>query len=318
MVEQDSKKVLLLDGGMGRELRFRGVELSETIWSASALVQAPEVVQDIHLAYIMAGADIITTNTYGIIRADLKRVGMEKRFGELNLLACNLAHAAREASRQDILIAGSLPPLKGSFRADLVGTYAEIESLYHEQVELLTDHVDLFLCETMASGMEAQAAATAACASGKPVWIAWTLHEDRSGRLRSGEEWHQALQLLDELPVSGILANCSAPESVTAFLSEIKTDTKWCGGYANTFTAIPEDWTLDGEKQSDGLLPLRGDLNPQRYFHHVTDWLDLGASVIGGCCGTRPAHIALIRNHLDKIERSILPNDRHSMICRTR
>ena len=75
---------LLLDGGMGRELRFRGVETPPTIWSADALISAPEVVRQIHLDYILAGADTITTNTYGIIRRDLARVGMEDRFAELN------------------------------------------------------------------------------------------------------------------------------------------------------------------------------------------------------------------------------------------
>lgn len=65
------QRTVLLDGGMGRELRFRGVEISDTIWSASALLTAPEVVRQVHADYIAAGADIITTNTYGVIRSNL-------------------------------------------------------------------------------------------------------------------------------------------------------------------------------------------------------------------------------------------------------
>lgn len=305
---KEKETVLLLDGGLGRELRFRGVELSPTIWSAAALINAPKVVQDIHFDYIAAGADIITTNTYGVIRSDLASLGLEKRFAELNLLACELAHNARETSGKEILIAGSLPPMGGSFRADRVGPAAEIELFYREQVEILAPHVNLFICETMASAREAEAAAKAACPAGKPVWIAWTLHEDRSGKLRSGESWREALHMLAGLPISGMLANCSAPESITRFLEEFKArDIPWHGGYANTFTAIPEDWTLDGERESDGLLPLRGDLDPQRYLDHVTDWIAAGASVIGGCCGTRPAHIKLMRNYLAEIGRSAAP-----------
>ena len=87
---------LLLDGGMGRELRFRGVEIPETIWSANALLVAPDIVRQIHADYIAAGADVITTNTYGVIRADLAKAGIAERFAELNLLACQLAAEARD------------------------------------------------------------------------------------------------------------------------------------------------------------------------------------------------------------------------------
>lgn len=310
-----NQTVLLLDGGLGRELRFRGVELSNTIWSATALIEAPKVIGDIHLDYIMAGADIITTNTYGVIRSDLSRAGIENRFAELNLLACELADKARKASGRDILIAGSLPPLRGSFRADLVGPYDEIEKLYQEQVEILAPHVDLFLCETMASAVEAKAAATAACKTDKPVWVAWTLHEDRSGRPRSGETVSEVLRAIAKLPVTGILANCSAPEAIAGFLGEISSaDIRWKGGYANTFTAIPEDWSLHGEQTSDGLLPLRKDLDPHSYLSHVAGWIEAGASVIGGCCGTRPAHIGVIRSYLEDHQLSAATHDLYSII----
>ncbi len=98
---------ILLDGGMGRELRFRGVETPETIWSAHGLLVAPEVVRQIHLDYISAGADVITTNTYGIIRNDLAKVGIEDRFAELDTFACTLACEARETADRPVLI-GSL------------------------------------------------------------------------------------------------------------------------------------------------------------------------------------------------------------------
>ncbi|MBW2514431.1 MAG: homocysteine S-methyltransferase family protein, partial [Deltaproteobacteria bacterium] len=117
-----SGKPVLLDGGLGRELRFRGVAVPTTIWSAAALMSAPEEVRRIHLDYIAAGADIITANTYGVIRSDLAKVGIEDRFAELNILACDLAVQARDASSRQVMIAGSLPPLGGSFRPDRVGS----------------------------------------------------------------------------------------------------------------------------------------------------------------------------------------------------
>ena len=284
---------MLLDGGMGRELRRRGVPILETIWSANALLVAPDVVREIHDDFIAAGADVITTNTYGVIRGDLATEGVEDRFAELNIAACKLAQEARAAAGRRVLVAGALPPLRGSYRPDLVGPFDEIEPLYREQAEVLMPHVDLLLCETMSSAAEALAAATAACATGRPVWVSWTLHEDRSGRLRSGETVAEAAKAIAHLPVSGLLVNCCSPESVSAAMPAlVGLGPGLAGGYANTFRPVPEDWRLDGEKEGDGLLALRDDLGPEGYARHAQAWLDAGARIIGGCCGTTPDHIA--------------------------
>ena len=291
------QRTILLDGGMGRELRFRGVDVMTSIWSAKALIDAPQVVREVHSDFISAGSDIITINSYGIVKSNLAWAGIEDRFKELNLLACKLAQEARDASGRDVLIAGSLPPLAGSFRPDLVGRFEEMEPLYREQAELLAPHVDLLICETMSSIDEGRAAAAAATRTGgKPVWVCWTLHEDRSGRLRSGEAIDEAVKALSDLPVSGALANCCAPESITRAMSQlVQTGMKYVGGYANTFQPIPEDWDLTGGKRTDGALGMRPDLDPDSYAVHADDWLKAGATVIGGCCGTRPAHIAKLK-----------------------
>lgn len=288
------EKPLLLDGGMGSELRFRGVEILDTIWSANALIVAPQVVRQIHLDYINAGADIITTNTYGVIKQNLGLEDFQDRFEELNILACKLAIEAKEISGQNVLIAGSIPPLKGSYRPDLVGPCDEIEALYDEQTSIMAPYVDFFLCETMSCSEEGLAAARASSKTGKPVWLSWTLHEDRSGRLRSSETIAEAFAVLEAVPVSGVLANCCSPESITAALPDlVKTGLEFIGGYANTFQQIPQDWLLDSEKNA--LIGIRDDLDPQQYSIHVEKWLRSGATVVGGCCGTRPAHIAKLK-----------------------
>ena len=286
---------ILLDGGMGRELRSRGVNVLTAIWSANGLIAAPDTVRQIHQDYISAGADIITTNTYGIIRSNLAKEGIEDHFEELNILACTLARQARQRSGTSVLIAGSLPPLAGSYRPDLVGEVEDILPLYMEQAELLAPYVDLILCETMSSAAEGRAAALAACQTGKPVWVAWTLHEDRSGNLRSDETISLAAEFLSDLPVTGFLVNCCAPESISKALPQlVATGVDYVGGYANTFQPIPEDWNLEGDKQTDGSLDLRSDLDPASYADYVGQWLQAGANVVGGCCGTGPAHIAKI------------------------
>ena len=143
------QRTIILDGGMGRELRFRGIDVMTSIWSAKALIDAPQVVREVHSDFITAGADIITINSYGIIKSNLAWAGIEDRFKELNRLACDLAKEARDASGRAVLIAGSLPPLAGSFRPDRVGKFEEIEPLYREQAEVLAPYVDLLLCETI-------------------------------------------------------------------------------------------------------------------------------------------------------------------------
>jgi S-methylmethionine-dependent homocysteine/selenocysteine methylase len=297
---QAASRPILLDGGMGRELRTRGVAVPDTIWSAAALITDPDVVRKVHEDYIEAGADVITTNTYGLIRRDLAKDGIEDRFADLNRLACRLADEARSRADRNVAVAGSLPPLRGSFRPDRVGPSDLLQSLYREQIDLLAPHVDLLLCETMSSAAEARAAATAACATGKPVWVAFTLHEDRSGRLRSAESLIEAFESLSGLPISGFLANCCAPESITAAMGPLAgAGVPWFGGYANTFEPIPEDWVLDGDRETDGALPLRDDLDPEAYADHVRRWLAKGATVVGGCCGTGPAHIDRLRRLID-------------------
>jgi S-methylmethionine-dependent homocysteine/selenocysteine methylase len=201
---------------------------------------------------------------------------------------------------KNAVIAGSLPPLRGSFRPDRVGRIHEIEPLYREQADLLAPYVDLFICETMSTAAESLAAARAASTTGKPVWVAWTLDELQPGKLRSGETLRAAYQLIAELPVSGLLANCCPPERVTDAMPDLsQPGFKYVGGYANTFAHIPGDWDLDGDKATDGFLDLRTDLDPESYAAYAAKWLAGGATVVGGCCGTRPAHITHLRKLLD-------------------
>ncbi len=293
----DFDRPLLLDGGTGRELRRRGVPILDTIWSANALVVAPHTVREVHLDYIAAGADVITTNTYGIIRSELAKEGIEERYAELNRMAGDLARQAREEGGREIAIAGSLPPLRGSYRPDLVGPLAEILPQYREQVELLAPYVDVFLCETMSSAAEGFAAAAAAAESGKPVWVSWTLAEDHSGNLRSGESVTQAAAAIAHLPIAAFLVNCCAPESIAAAIPELAALGRGpIGGYANAFRPVPADWVMD----RDGLLPLREDLDPEDYARHVAHWHADGARIVGGCCGTGPEHIARLRHMMDE------------------
>ena len=307
----DFDRPLLLDGGTGRELLKRGVPILTEIWSATALFLSPDIVRQVHVDFIDAGADIITTNTYGIARERMAREGIENRYAELNRLAGEIAVQARDAAGRNVAIAGSLPPYSGSYRPDKVGAVDQLVPLYREQAELLSPYVDLFICETMSSSAEALAAATAAVSTGKPVWVAWTLHEDLSGRLRSGETVTQAAAAIAHLPIEGFLANCCAPEAITAAMPELASisNGKKVGGYANTFLPVSADWgsykkgaldPSDWKSYVAAALPTRDDLDPEDYGAYARKWHNQGAHILGGCCGTGPAHIAKLRSILDR------------------
>src|SRR5438270_5329069 len=141
---------IILDGGMGRELWRRGVEVPPTLWSANALLAAPQTVQQIHQDYIAAGADIITLNNYSLVPGALAACGLADRLDELLALSLRLARAARErAGRAGVRIAGALPPLANSYRADLVPPVAEAVPIYRRLVASLADGIDLLPCEPM-------------------------------------------------------------------------------------------------------------------------------------------------------------------------
>lgn len=290
--------ILLLDGGMGQELRRRSQRPPTALWSAQALLDEPHLVQDLHEDYIRAGARVIITNTYTTIRRRLQQdAGIGDQFAPLMQLGGKLAMQARESVGIPVLIAGSLPPLFGSYRPDQVPSISELESIYEEHVELLSPYVDLFLCETLSTAEEGRAAVRTASRSNKPVWVSWTLTDQGPPQLRSGQSLQEAWQAVQDLPIEAALVNCSPPESITAAIPELVS---WVGsvrvgGYANGFEQIPANWTIH-----DGISALgqRRDLDPENYAVHVQRWITAGATIVGGCCETGPAHIQTIAERL--------------------
>ena len=295
--------VKILDAGMGKTLAMKGVEVPNTIWSAKALLAAPDVVQEIHTENIEAGADIISTNSYGIIMSDLNKEGLADRFDELNQLAGEIAQQAAEASEKKTLVAASLPPQNGSYRPDRVLDEPLLVDLYNRQMNLLEPYVDFFLFETMSSINEAQAALKAACSFTKPVMIGLTLDDYEPNRLRSGESLSDCIELLLSFSPLGILANCCLPERISdAMKSLAGSGAPYVGGYGNAFSCVPKDWLLDGSKSTDGSLQMRSDLTPSFYAEFAMEWLRQGANIVGGCCGTTAQHIHSISSRLAEFE----------------
>ncbi|MEM7533752.1 MAG: homocysteine S-methyltransferase family protein [Chloroflexota bacterium] len=284
---------ILLDGGMGQELRRRGLNADAKV-AGLALLESPTVVRDVHQEYIAAGAEVITTWNYAVTPQRLAHSGLSDRLGEMTRVAVEMANKAR-GDRAGVRVAGSLPPLRASYEPntqDIIAMAAE----YAEIAEHLAPGIDLFICETMSSAGEAVAAASAAAIYGKPIWVSLTLRDEGDGLLRSGETVEAALAALDGIPVEAILFNCCDTGAITYALPHLRTRTDLTiGAYANAFTPIPKDWKRDGVRLRD----LR-DLTPVEYAQVVDQWLSMGAEIVGGCCGIGPAHIAYLRQALDQ------------------
>lgn len=283
---------VLIDGGMGQELIKRGVSNTSNLWSAQALLDDPDMVLGVHRDYVAAGADVIITNSYSTNGNRLRELDMGDLVKPMNQKAGELARQAAEEVDRPVLVVGSLPPLNGSFRPEETMAFDKIYPLYQEMAELLAPYVDGFLCETMATAEEGRAAAKAATETGKPTWVSWTLRDDDSARLRSGERILDALEHISDLPVEALMFNCSFPEALSAAMPAMASIDERAGrpfgGYANGFTKIPEEW---GRWGGVAILEARRDLDPQAYLAQAKQWHDNGARMIGGCCEVGPAHI---------------------------
>lgn len=293
-----SGAITLLDGGMGQELTRRSRLPATPLWSTQVLLDEPHLVADIHRDYIAAGADIITLASYSSTPCRFERVGAEAGLFDVAQRAANdIARRARDAAgREGVRIAGCLPPLFFSYHTEDVIPAVESMLTYRRIVAAQQDTADLFICETMSTIRELTCAVSAAAESVKPVWCAVTVDDADGTRLRSGEPVAEAADAAIEAGASAFLINCSFPEAVTAGLTALGQVSVPTGGYANGFTTIAP---LQPGNTVE-VLETRGDLDPEGYASHVDRWMDLGATIVGGCCEVGPAHIALLGRRLGK------------------
>lgn len=287
--------VVLLDGGMGQELRRRSSEPAHPLWSAKVLESDPELVEAVHRDFVAAGAQVLTVSSYAATPERLAAYGLEDRFEALQARAVERARRARGDA--DVRLAGCLPPLVASYRPDLLPAAHAARASYERVVAAQADGVDLFLCETLSSVDEARAAIPAAAASGRPVWAAFTLADEpvpEQPELRSGEPLTSAIDAAAELGAQVVLLNCSTPEAIEAALPTLAARFPRIGAYANGFTSIrplQPGGTVDA-------LERRVDLDPAAYADRALGWVDAGAEIVGGCCEVGPAHISALRTAL--------------------
>jgi S-methylmethionine-dependent homocysteine/selenocysteine methylase len=282
-------QITLLDGGMGQELVARSGDDPTPLWATRVMIDHPGMVRDIHLDYFNAGASVATTNTYAIHHDRLERFDLDGMFHALHLRALAEAHEARGMAQRG-MIAGSLGPLVASYRPDLTQPIDVAAPKYAEIARILGPHVDMILCETMASVEMAHGAALGAQAAGRPVWLSVSVDDKDGARLRSGELVTDLAQVISAVPVAAVLANCSVPEAMGDALAGLKTLGLPFGAYANGFTHISGNFLKDAPTVKE--LTHRHDLTPEKYTQFAMEWVAMGATIVGGCCEVGPAHIA--------------------------
>ncbi|MDQ0455572.1 homocysteine S-methyltransferase family protein [Rhizobium paknamense] len=288
----------ILDGGMSRELLRLGAELKQPEWSALALMNAPQIVRQVHDEFIAAGADIVTTNSYALVPFHIGEERFQQQGPALIRLAGELARAAADAvTDRKIKVAGSLPPIFGSYEPQNFNP-ATVQDYLSVLVGNLYPFTDVWLGETLSLIAEGEAVRVAVAQTGKPVWISFTLEDEAAKlsdgvpKLRSGERVADAAAWAAEAGVEALLFNCSKPEimrnavEVAAAVFRDRGSAIDIGVYANAFEGE------QGESAAnEGLHETRQDLTGDAYSDFACSWADAGATIIGGCCGIGAEHI---------------------------
>jgi len=291
-------EMIILDGAIGTEMCRRGLT-----WEGHKVESEPDAIRSIHADYILAGADILSTNTFQLAKrsflnhfADLEHM---RHIGAQHLETCaaglirdavQLALEARRRSSRpaEVAVAGAMTTLEWCFRPDLA---PEENAMRAEYREIISDFkaagVDLMLFETVNRWQEAKVALEAARELDIPAWVSFV--PDWRARLLSGESVAQMVCQLEPLAPDAILFNCAPPADCTLALRELAKHSKRpFGAYAHIGRFDPPDWMFTDEYP------------PQKYLEAATEWVAAGAQLIGGCCGTTPDHIRLLKDALPR------------------
>ncbi|MBM3934095.1 MAG: homocysteine S-methyltransferase family protein [SAR202 cluster bacterium] len=276
---------MVLDGAISTELKRRGVidsrESDGTVRkgiasrSATAVLDAPAELQSLHEDYLRAGADIITTNTFNTNRAKFDFRGipeMAGRLEEINVRAVEIAVRARDSVKPGAYVAGSISPPKPR-GAPIAPERAARD--YIEQARILAGAgVDALLLEYHSSVAECVLAVRSVSGLGVPVLLG-VCNVTEGGLMASGESFGRLAESLAGTGVSAVLAMCSRPDAISAALPKLIEE------FDVAFGAYPN---VVGDSE----------FTPEVHAAYAEKWRAMGARVVGGCCGTTPAHVAAV------------------------
>ena len=289
------KQTKILDGGMGQELLARGMEPNGTLWSANALLQEKyhKLLLDTHIDFIKSGAEVIVTTTFTTRKTRLKDNKVEEKFEYLNIKAGEIAQKAKNLY-PNIFVAGGLPPQYLTYEAD-PRTEKEIKENFYSQAKLLNPYIDFFYFDVLSSVKEFRVAIDSIKEFGKPYLIG--AHISEGTNLPSGEKITEIISSIKHEKLLGIILSCISPENYELNINEIKSLGIPFGFKLNAFikTNPKPNYTGAYKKSKTGnpneFLGVREDLTPLKMLEFAKKFKDAGATILGGCCETRPSHI---------------------------
>ena len=293
-------KVKILDGGMGQTLLERGLKTKGSLWSATALINKEyhQLVVDTHLEFIESGADVIVTNNFSARRKRMLDNEVEEHFNFANEMAGELALKAKKFSKKDILIAGSLPAQNNTYVLD-ERDKSVIRRNFFDQAKLLKSFVDFFYLDVLSSIREVEIALNVIEEMSQKVLVG--IHIKKDGKLPSGESITELFKKCKSKSWLGLIASCVSPEIIEDTIDEIKNLNIPFGFKANLWKNEPLPVHKIVKISDDGfgenpvdVLGSRDDITAEKFFDFSKRMLDKGATILGGCCETKPSHISAI------------------------
>ncbi len=292
------KKIRILDSGMGQELLARGLVTKGTLWSASSLLDEKfhQLVIDTHLSSINAGADIILTNTFTSRRVRMEQNQVGDRFHFANQKACELAIKAKELSKKNILIAGSLPAQNDTYEVDRRDKNI-IEKDFFDQASIIDQYIDFFYLDVLSSVREIEIAVNIIQRLNKPVLVG--LHVKKNGKLPSGETITDVVKKFKNDSLLGIVAACVSLEIIEKTSDEFKKLDIPFGFKANLWSVeepLPvHRFNKAGfnqvGKNPNITLGKRDEITGKIFGEFAKKIIKNGATILGGCCETNSSHI---------------------------
>ncbi len=283
-----NNEVILIDGGTGTELERRNVPMQEEAWCGAACLTHPDVVREVHEAYIQTGAEVIISNTYASSRHLLAQAGLDEHFEMLNTVAVDLALEARDnVATKPVMVAGSIST------SQMRGSQPPIEVArvnYLEQARIqAAAGVDMFILEMMRDITHTQLVLDAVNETGLPVWVGYSckIKEGEVWLIRENERLVDALQAIQGQPIELVVIMHTQTEDIDACLDVLQAN--WdgpIGVYAHSGTFIHPNWQF------------MDTISPEEYAEASMRWVERGVQVIGGCCGIGPEHIELLEQRL--------------------
>ncbi len=288
----DSGEVVILDGATGTELERRGVPMDDAAWDAAALITHPDTVREVHEDYIRAGADVIITNTFATARHVLEPADMGEQFRELNTRAVTLAKQAREnAADRPVFIAGSISTFTARYDYSYEPRAEKARANYREQAEVLAESgVDVIALEMMRDLEQTTYALEAAVDTGLPIWVGYSCKTTDEGTVVLWDGEHTLAEALEQIPTMGaslVSIMHTLSEDTPAALREVTGH--WSGplgAYPHYGEFVMPNWQFIDT------------VSPEVFAVEAEQWLELGAQLIGGCCGITPEHIRLLKERL--------------------